>query len=327
MSGPIYKQYYASRLSYGYVTAMDNDCDIHYLLVSDDNNLQARLQSAMKASPYRTRIVVLEHDDRTLGVDVIPDKLHNLARKGFLEDIKRAIKWDKTLINKTDDTSRKAIFEALQHRQYHVIRELVNAGTHLDIIADINGESKTAMEIARIMAQDSPEAFPLLELFLTNGATPTVGVDDSVTTLITQIARGDEEVLMIKLLEDNIQLDQHDRLGYTALHEAACFGRYEIAQRILEKYRKPLPTAFGGVLHAVVDRPSYRQFMGPYRSQPEEIAKVRVKILDLLLRHGFSGNDQRHTRTVRDLVSAASSPSTKSSLQQMLLILRSHSTD
>ncbi|KAK8062848.1 hypothetical protein PG997_014945 [Apiospora hydei] len=340
MRGPIFYQYR------GCVIALNKEGDvIPGLPVSEQGNLWGRLTQAFESGRGSVRVLVLRDGDHELCVDMkviygsrIPivesEKvidLHSLARHGQLDEVRRAIAQGWAHLDSLDDRKRPPIFDAIENFHYDVAAQLAYAGSNLNIVVEINSEAKTALDIAVETAKIDPIMARLPDILLENGPKPILDIEVTISDLLVATAKGNHNRVKELLDGGTVQPGLHDRLGYTALHEAACFGRYDIAELIINTIGGELTPVFDGVFDAIVERPAHRRFLGDARKSPPDVGKDHVEVLELLLRKGVLPNQRQCTKTLRytmlkKLAETLEAP-IRSTLQQMLLILRRYSLD
>ncbi|RSL57767.1 hypothetical protein CEP54_008159 [Fusarium duplospermum] len=350
MLGPTFKQYRVLDIQEGQIVAMTETGDVKQgLPVLDQSNLYARLSQAFE-SGSSVRILVLECDGRELVVDMKDDMSLHIAARNGQESMVREFLQEGAGINRLDRFGRTALFGAVENNHEAVVRLLAAAYIELNVV-DTSGT--TALDLA----VSSPKSHSTADILLERGASPTKGVSASILLLLSASAKGDTEEVSRLLSSDtsasatseidgggdtltgNVQRAQpngHDRLGYTALHEAACFGHHQIVSMLIEHGAKVDKTNALGretALHAVVERGrKHRRFLDEPRKDVPRLGKGHVQVVELLLQEGASVDDRRQDGlTVQDLVSKELisrelSTTEQSVLQQILVLLKSLST-
>ncbi|GKT79426.1 woronin body major protein [Colletotrichum tofieldiae] len=244
MLSPVFKQYRVVDLADGHVTAMTEAGDVKQRLpVIDQSNVWSRLKQAFESGRGSVRVIVLstmENGDLAVDVKVIygsslaerqPGQpgfdLHALARDGDLWMLQDALE-TKPNINKLDSYGRSALFYAVENRHIKTVFALLDAEANLNIV---DSSGKTALDLAVRLAGSDRDMVAVAEMFLRRGALPMEAINPQVLGLLSASARGDSAIVA-HILRQNPPINDTDRLGYTALHEAACFGRIkQISQR------------------------------------------------------------------------------------------------
>ncbi|KAI0184829.1 hypothetical protein EV127DRAFT_223845 [Xylaria flabelliformis] len=291
MTAPVFKQYRVLDIQDGTVTAMTESGDVKTgLPVIDQGELDSRLSSAFHADRGSVRVLVLNYSGNEIIVDLkvvrAPEgrtKLHIAARNGEESIIKDALE-EKEDINQLDSVGRTALFDALEGRHKNVVQLLLNSGIELNQV-DLRGTA--ALDIAVADGEHPTMALLLLE----NGASPTAALDSDVLSLLSAAAVGRLDEVN-RLLMNGVAVNSKDRLGYTALHEAASHGFVEIARQLI-RFGADVnaKTALGRdtVLHTVVERGrNHRKFMGGISSRTSVpvLGEGHAKVVELLLHKG-----------------------------------------
>ncbi|PQK17488.1 hypothetical protein BB8028_0007g06830 [Beauveria bassiana] len=337
MHGPVFKQYRVLSNDNGSITAIpDIGSPKQGLPILDQSNLYARLDQALKSGHGSVRVLVLRDKEKNkeLAVDIkiLPDSsideptLHAIARNGHESILKEFLNRAATNINQLDKFNRTALFAAVEAHITSVVRLLLDADIDINAV-DVQG--KTALSIAA----SKPELYSMAALLLENGALATQGTSPSVVRLLSATVRGDIQEVGA-LLDGNssasalglerpsddddgfqrVKVTDSDKLGYTALHEAACFGHYDIANLLITKAQETKEaqdaksqTSFLGetVLHAVIDRGGkHRKYLTDGREKTLSLGDKHVRVFALLLRNGASAKHRRRDgKRVQDLVS------------------------
>ncbi|KAJ3941032.1 uncharacterized protein N0V96_008908 [Colletotrichum fioriniae] len=353
MMGPIFTQYRVLDLKDGHVVAMTEAGDIkRNIPVIDQSNLWSRLTSVFESGRGSVRVLILNDGGRELVVDVKvihgsrPDTdkarvderpiLPKLAFDGQLARMVAALE-DGADINDPDENGKTAIFHAIEQRHRRLIGELIDRDINLDMT---DNTGKTVLDYAVGIAKNNSIFEWVPERLMTKGASLTNGKDPQTWNLLISAAKGDSE--QVQDILDSFdtsgtksKVDDTDRLGYTALHEAAYFGQYEVAKKLLLfGARTELRAFLGGdtVLHAVVERRAHRSFLGEGRNNSAPLHKDHPKVFELLLNHGADVSYRRPSdmKTVQELVfeklkAEGLSLVEQSTLQQILIILKGHS--
>ncbi|KAF4989611.1 hypothetical protein FGRMN_9018 [Fusarium graminum] len=138
-----------------------------------------------------------------------------------------------------------------------------------------------------IADQDEAPLSNLLGQVKEAGASATAHLDLALENLLSAAARGHVQELD-RLLQTNVLITDHDRLGYTALHEAVCFGHYDAVEYLVRHgadVNAILKHGGDTTLHLVVERgKKHRSFLaGSRKGPPPRLNERHVRILDLLL--------------------------------------------
>ncbi|EEU38401.1 uncharacterized protein NECHADRAFT_34651 [Fusarium vanettenii 77-13-4] len=350
MYGPVFHQYRILDIQEGQILAMDETGSRRAdLPVFDHFNLHTRLRNAFKFSHGLVRALVLRYGDEELAVDmkivsgtgqpVGEDnfQLHVAARKGQEWKVRKLLE-NEAIVKGLDPFNGTALFGALENHYDTVARLLIDADIDLNVVDKFG---RTALDIAT----SNPEPQSMVDLLLEKGVSPIEGVRPSVLDLLLASARGDTSTVHDLLssdisdsVADNVQRvdpNERDRLGYTALHEAACFANCQIASMLIEHKANvdAVITSSGDtVLHAVIERGrKHRRFLPQSRQQTPPLREDHVQVVKLLLEQGASTKRRRKDgRTVQDLVSLElMSPdltNTEQRILQHILVLLSSST-
>ncbi|CAH0030148.1 unnamed protein product [Clonostachys rhizophaga] len=315
MLGPIFKQYRAISIKDGQMVVQTETNDTRGgIPVIDQPELHDRISQAISASHSSggsVRVLVIADGDRELVVDMKTINNPKLAGDQRDREFRAAVRAndilkvadalaEKANIDSVDENGRTAIFGAVEKRFENMVDLLLEHNIDLEV-KDKN--EQTALEIS---ASD-PEQYQITLKLLEKGALPLDIVDNDITKLFSAAAEGKNEVLN-QLLGRNVPHTSRDRLGYTVLHEAVCFGHYEVAKTLIEKGADVnARIAHGGatVLHAAIQRGrEHRRFFTGVRRNDPTLNENHVRIVALLLRKAA---DTEHRRafdklTVRELV-------------------------
>lgn len=353
MQGPILKQWHVLDVNDGYVVAMTDSGDVKQRLpVLDQSNLWARLNSAFESGRGSVRIMVVRYGGSEIAVDMKVlhgstfggdgrSKLLKLAQAGDFEGVEATLESEKWAnINDRDESGKTAIFHAIQNCHPRLIDLLTVKDNNFDI-ADNSG--KTALDYAVGIARDDFDWMWVPESLMKKGASPTNGIDPQTLTLLTASARGNmgqvQEIL--DSFDNNtkkVKVNSTDRLGYTALHEAAYFGKYDVAKKLIDYGADTkAQVTLGGdtVLHAVIERRAHRSFLGEGRKTSQGsvlLGPDHSRVIELLLEKEAPVHHRRSSdkKTVQELVfeklkAEKLSVVEQSTLQQILIILKGHS--
>ncbi|KAI0849854.1 ankyrin repeat-containing domain protein [Daldinia vernicosa] len=309
MLGPIFKQYRVLDLQDDTISAMTELGDIMTgIPVLDQSNLLGRLQQAFNNGLGSVRALVLIHGDRKLIVDMkvlsdsslgCPPVLHEAilrSNKSVLEQI--LSKPEK--INELDEEGRTALFSAVAVRREEVVDLLLQKNKIKVNIIDMYG--RTALDVA--VAADPSIAMRLLR----NGASPIVGIDSGILNLLSASAEGHRAEVEGLLLDSGVDVNGCDRLGLTALHEAASFGHDSIVTQLIQHGADVnVRVALGKdtALHIAIRRDdNYRRFIGQGIWSKSTVLTINyIEVVKALLRNGATTSQRRHDgRTVEDLV-------------------------
>ncbi|KAI1805357.1 hypothetical protein F4811DRAFT_552000 [Daldinia bambusicola] len=307
MRGPVFKQYHVLDIQEGTVVAMTEIGDIKTgVPVIDQSGLWNRLCEAFSSGRGSIRVLIISEGNQELVVDmkVIQDSsLERLSiiREAVMTGNKSALQEilsGHQSINEVDPEGT-ALFAAVKSSRKDIVELLLQYG------ADINAidmYSKTALDVA-VALEDSSMASKLLH----NRASPTVGIVEDVLSLLLASAEGDQEKVE-GLVKGGVDINGHDRLGYTALHEAAIFGHHDIASQLIQHgadINARVALGKDTVMHTVVsgDR-SHRVFLGlDNRGKTPVLGSGHVEIVKTLLRNGATASQKRRDgRTMEDLL-------------------------
>ncbi|KAJ3569087.1 hypothetical protein NPX13_g6199 [Xylaria arbuscula] len=288
MSGPVFKQYRVLDIQNGTVVAMTELGDVKTgLPVLDQSELYSRLSSGFSTSD-NVRVLVLSHFGNDMIVDfkVIspPDgrpRLHIAARKGEVSTIQNLLKQQSDIINQLDSVGRTALFDAVEGHHESVVRLLLDSGIRINQV-DQRGE--VALGIAIVDSGNPTLALLLLE----KGASPVAGLPSDVLNLLSAVAAGKVDEVS-RLLKAGVAANSRDRLGYTALHEAASRGFFEIVRELIGYGADVNAKTILGrdtVLHTVIERGRNNyQCTGLATGRPS-IGEGHVKVVEILLHKG-----------------------------------------
>lgn len=319
--------------------------DIKYNLpIIDQSNLWERLQTAFDSGSGSVRVMVIDDEDQEIGVDM--KVLHGSRLDGEIPAAKRKTQEYQILlsavrtndiskvedvlkngadINWRDSDRRTALFDAIESQHNDMVDLLIRRGIQLEA-SDKNG--KTVLDIAVSDPKLYLGAFRLLE----KGALPTSNLRNGISELLLAAAEGDTEQTK-RLLADSVEPSSRDRLGYTALHEAACFGQYEIADLLIQHgadVNAEITHGGATVLHAAVQRGrEHRQFLKIRRGITPRLSESHLKVVALLLQNRVNTEHRRSydNLTVRELVSEElklpenCQPTQRRLLQRILILL------
>uniref|UniRef100_A0A8H7N886 Uncharacterized protein n=1 Tax=Bionectria ochroleuca TaxID=29856 RepID=A0A8H7N886_BIOOC len=337
MLGPIFKQYRAISIKDGQMVVQTETNDTRRgLPVIDQPELHDQISQAISTSHSSggsVRVLVITDGDRELVVDMKVINNPKLASDQRDREFRSAVRAndilkvadalaEKANIDSVDDNGRTVLFDAVEKRSENMVDLLLEHNIDLEV-KDNNG--KTILDIS---ASD-PEQYQITLKLLEKGALPMEIVDNDISKLFSAAAEGKNEV-MKHLLGRNVPHKSRDRLGYTALHEAVCFGHYEVAKTLIENGADiNAKIAHGGatVLHTAIQRGlEHRRFFTGVRRNDPTLNENHVRIVALLLRKSA---DTEHRRsfdklTVRELVSeelGLAGNFERSCLQKILILL------
>ncbi|XEV04546.1 hypothetical protein FSHL1_009833 [Fusarium sambucinum] len=324
MPGPIFKQYGVKGIDEGQIVAMTETGNIKPgLSIIDQSNLLSRLQNALESGRGSVRVLVINDDDRELAVDMkvvhgprlddvpegeVEDSIrHDVPDKEFVKAVRESQRAnaEKALaedanINALDDERRTVLFTALKNKDSEMIKFL------LEHRIDLKVSDKYKDTVLDISVSDSGHYLTTFTL-LKHGAHPTDNLDCGISELLLAAAAGDNKNIE-RLLGKGVKHSSCDRLGYTALHEAVCFGHYDTAKMLLLKgadVNKTITHGGATVLHAVIQRGrEHRKFLTGHRRATPPLTGDHVRIVALLLRHNANTGLRRlhDKRNIRELV-------------------------
>ena len=208
-----------------------------------------------------------------------------MAATGNIQLLEDLIKRGAT-IDQTEEQGRTALHVAAARGDEATVRWAIGKGANVEAQ---DTEGNTALGLVGRDRGSPAVALILLDA----GASITTGVSRGTLNLLEAVAMGDKD-LFRQLLKEGVDGQGADLLGYSALHEAACFGRPDIAKELLTHEKKPEVDAailLGGdtVLHCVIERGRHhRKFMKgiPGREDSCELADGHVEMVTLLLESG-----------------------------------------
>ncbi|KAK0616732.1 hypothetical protein B0T14DRAFT_523713 [Immersiella caudata] len=236
------------------------------------------------------------------------DDLHRACRDRKEHLLTEILQHDPQGINELDKNNRTALFDAVEYGFEHGVQLLIKAGVNFDAV-DTDG--KTALDVA--LAKKSPLSQAIAVVLLESGFPPVPkNKIETVGSLLVAAANGDTATLE-KFINDGEDVNSQDHLGYTALHEAACFGHIGTSQSlIMAGADVNASLRFGGntILHAMVDPESAKFHRKFYQRDSAERAKLpplssgHVAIVELLLRSHAVASRKRFSDglTVQELV-------------------------
>jgi len=208
-----------------------------------------------------------------------------MAITGNIELLKVLVRRGAT-IGQTEEQGRTALHVAAARGDAATVQWALDTG------ADVEAQDTEGNTALGLVARD--RGSPAVALILLNAsASITTGVSSLALDLIAAVATGDQDRFQ-QTLNQGVDVQRADLLGYSALHEAACFGRSGMAKVLLsyaEKAEVDAPILLGGntVLHCVIDRGRHhRKFMKgiPGREHSCELADGHVEMVALLLESG-----------------------------------------
>ncbi|KAJ3551442.1 hypothetical protein NPX13_g11362 [Xylaria arbuscula] len=146
-------------------------------------------------------------------------------------------------------------------------------------------------------------------LLLEKGASPVAGRPRDVLDLLSSVSAGKVDEVS-HLLMAGVTANSRDRLGYTAPHEAASRGVFEIVRQLIS-YGADVnaKTMLGrdNVLHTVVERGRNHcrcMELAPGRSSIPVLGMGHVKVVEILLHHGAVIElKRRDGLTVQEIIS------------------------
>ncbi|KAK4660320.1 hypothetical protein QC762_0017830 [Podospora pseudocomata] len=308
MLGPVFKQYRVLDMQDGAIVALTETGDVKQNLpVIDQSSLWNRLQKAFESGRGSVRVLVVTDHGREMAVDMKvvhtsrlfgsrtthdehqkkPD-VHEASRNGdssLLRDILRDAPESITLL---DTNKRTALFKAIEGRQRESAEILIDAGIDINALDENN---ISALEFALFNKDSTSQSMALL--LLKGGASPVSNLESNGLALLSASAKGDMDTVN-RLLANGTSINGQDRLGYTALHEAACFGNLEVAKKLIECGADVnAKTTLGGntVLHVTIATSSDQQHRLFYeeesgRQKPPQLCSGHVDVVKLLLQYG-----------------------------------------
>ncbi|KAK4112252.1 ankyrin [Canariomyces notabilis] len=206
-------------------------------------------------------------------------------------------------MDQIDGQDRTALHVAVIRGEESIVRWALEKGASLEAK---DKEQKTALALAMQawIRTGNLEFYEIAVILLKAGASITTGVSAGTSQLLEVIARGDEIEFDRLLDEEEVDVNGCDLLGYTALHEAACFGRESMARKLLSHEPKPFIDAetilvAETALHFVIERGILdRQFIDRRSARGEmanlKLTEIHVGIVDLLLRNGATPDLSRY---------------------------------
>ncbi|SCB65560.1 unnamed protein product [Fusarium graminearum] len=312
MLGPTFMQYRLVNVDDGKIVAMTETGYIKQgLSVIDQSDLYARILEAFDSDRGSVRLLVLNDNGRELAVDMkvvhgsrpgytVPEKrLEKAVRENDRAKVEEALRLGAN-INALNDQGRTALFVALENHDSEMVQLLLDHEVRLDV-SDVSG--KTALDVSVLDSGHYLTTFTLLK----HGAKPTDNLEYGVSQLLLAAAAGHINKVE-RLLGEGVKHSGSDRLGYTALHEAACFGHYDIAKLLVEKGADVNTVITHGgatVLHTVVQRGrEHREFLTGYRRAIPPLTKDHVRVVALLLQNRAENGLRRvHDKmTVQEVV-------------------------
>lgn len=342
MLGPIFRQYRALDMQDGLLVVTTDTGDVKQNFpVIDQSNFRARLGKALKSNPSSTRVLVLVlsdgshelavdmkviHGPRPAGVQ-IEQTFRDAVRTNDISAVKDVLQKGVN-INTLDDDGRIALFDAMENHSQDMVDLLLQHKIDLRVL-DKNG--KSVLDIA----VSDPEHYLTTFTLLKKGASSTDKLDEGISQLLSAAAKGQDEEVK-ELLRGSVNHSSRDRLGYTALHEAACFGHYETAKMLIRDgadVNKLINHGGATVLHAVVQRGrEHREFLLGARSLTPVLSENHVRVVALLLQHSVNTTHRRShdNLTIQELISeelglAENFHATERSCLQKILILLENS--
>ncbi|KAI1473225.1 uncharacterized protein F4812DRAFT_412023 [Daldinia caldariorum] len=335
MHYPVLKQYRVLDIQENSIVAMTETGDVkNGVPVIDQSNLWNRLQVAFNGGRGISSVLVLIDGDKELVIDM---KIFNPSTLGGPSTIHEAVMTGNKLalqailskhenINELD-TEGTELFAAVESGRRDIVELLIQYGADINAI---DKQGRTVLDIAIFVLEDPSMASKLLS----HRASPTAGIAGDVLGLLQASAEGYQGIVE-SLLKDGVDVNGHDRLGYTALHEAAIFGHHDIASQLIRHgadINARVALGKDTVLHTVVcgDR-SHRVFLGlGSRGRNPVLGSGHVEIVKTLLQNGATASQKRHDgRTMEDLLKAKlldlglSEPEQRV-LQQIQEILKNH---
>lgn len=182
------------------------------------------------------------------------------------------------------------------------------------------------------IAASNPSLYLRAFKLLDRGASPSAHRREDILEFLSAAATGDIAKIE-QLLVCGLDINSSDRLGYAALHEAICFGHYEMVE-LLRKHEADVnrKVTHGGatLLHAAIERGlEHRQYLTDVRKIPPRLTHRHVRIVALLLHHGVdigvwrSNNDLEVKETIFQNLKLARNyqPMELCYLQRILILL------
>ncbi|KAF4964065.1 hypothetical protein FSARC_7966 [Fusarium sarcochroum] len=270
MLGPIFKQYIVLGIENDHVRVTIVDDDTEWVLpILTQSNLQSRLAKALESASGSVggsvRAIVLRHN----GIELVVDM--------------KVVRIDRAETY-ADETLHAAVRQP-NSPELDIALQRVHNG-EIDINArDDSGE--TVLDIAVSNASLYSTAFKLLD----RGALPTAHLHNDVSKFLSAAAEGNLASIE-QLLNGGFDPQSCDRLGYTGLHEASCFGHYELVELLIRRMGNVnvnMKITHGGatVLHAIIGRGlEHRQYLDRIRGKRPRLTEDHVRIVTLLLQKG-----------------------------------------
>ncbi|KAM0201883.1 hypothetical protein ACHAPI_001939 [Fusarium lateritium] len=279
---PFLKQYRVLDCQDGSLVATTEDGDVRQgLPVIEQSNLDTRISRALESGIGSVRVLVLSDGDSELAIEM--KVIYTNQEERYTE---------KTLAMALlygDDSELEARLGDIALGEVD-INELIEGG-------------ETVLDIAASNPSLYLRAFKLLD----RGASPSAHLGENVPQFLSAAATGDMAKIG-QLLARGLDINSSDRLGYTALHEAICFGHYETVEFLLEQkadVNRKITHGGATLVHAAIERGlEHRQYLTDVRSIPPRLTQRHVRIVALLLRHGVdtsvrrSNNDLKVKETV-----------------------------
>ncbi|KAF4335675.1 woronin body major [Fusarium beomiforme] len=268
---PIYKQYVVVKLQDGKVVVETEPGNEVLLPILQASSLYSRLENALHSGRGSVRAVVMEYDDLALAVEMKVISTSPLSAP-------------------TNETLHAAAAHHEDSKLEEILSEVKESYGDID---QLNQNGETALDITLSKPTWHTRALRLLEA----GASPIAHLDKPFVALLNAAAQGDIEELR-KLCEDGVRLNRRDRLGYTALHEAICFGHYNLVEFLINHGADVNATVTHGGdtgLHAAIQRGlQHRSYFQGARARSPRLSHAHLNVMGLLLRKNI---DQKLRRS------------------------------
>ncbi|KAH9242250.1 hypothetical protein K456DRAFT_1757826 [Colletotrichum gloeosporioides 23] len=353
MEAPVFKQYPVRYVGQDFVR-VSSDADTEMDIRLNELGLAVSLSHFFNSSPDSFRVLALriENEDVVVAYHLINQPtwtnlavqpkwdLHELARQDDRDGITAAIQQHSN-INALDSQNRSALFVAIQSNNATAAQLLWNLPEATLNMASHDEESSlatTALGLAVEKGKFDVQMADVARGLLFRGASPVVNVDPEIVKLLVAASQGNLSTVSQLLGSDNshpkVEINGTDLLGYTALHEAAHSGHYDIVKLLMEygsDINAVVDLGGDGVLHTVVKSRDHRTCLEPERQMRHyrPLSENHVMVMELLLRKGASVEYKRpkDKKTAQDMVlerlrHGGLRKKERVNLQQMLMIMK-----
>ncbi|CZS79658.1 unnamed protein product [Fusarium graminearum] len=286
MLGPTFKQCRVIDINDGQIVAMTNTGEVKQNLpVIQQPDLYSRVLEAFSLGRGSVSLFVL-----------IENGSSRENRRAIVEQLLRS----GADVNALDNNGRTPMFNALEDHTGEMVKLLLDHKVNLDVL---DNSGRTVLDVCVEESRHYLTAFTLLK----HGAQPTKNLSHGVSKLLMAAAAGRNEEIE-RLLKAGVKHSSCDRLGYTALHEAACFGHYDTAKMLIQKgadVNRAIAHGGATVLHAVIQRGrEHPEFLAKHRRVTPSLTEGHLRIVALLLQNNADTRRRRihDKRTVQELV-------------------------